>query len=362
MDDYLSKQIITYMGNKRKILPYIEEIILKLEKEKGSKLKIGEGFSGSGIVSRLLKKHACELYTNDIAGYSETLNKCYLSNVNKDDEIKIEEYITKANNYADKRTKFTDKFIVGNWSPEGTIDKDDRLYFTKENGERIDILRNYIEKIPEKYQSFLLAPLLVECSIHNNTNGHFASYYKEQYGGSKNIDLKRITEKITLKKPLFYNSQCKIKIDRKDVNEWVKNIPKMDVIYYDPPYNKHPYNIYYFLLDIINNWKKVEVPNTTRGQPLNWNKSLYNSISKAEKIFDDLINNTNASNILISYNNNGIISEKNMKKILEKYGKVEKIELEHKTYNRLKGIAEYKRKSEKEKINEFIWLLKKNIR
>ena len=57
MDDYLSKQIITYMGNKRKILPYIEEIILKLEKEKGSKLKIGEGFSGSGIVSRLFKQH-----------------------------------------------------------------------------------------------------------------------------------------------------------------------------------------------------------------------------------------------------------------------------------------------------------------
>ena len=33
MEDYLKSQIITYMGNKRKLLPYIEEIVLDLEKE-----------------------------------------------------------------------------------------------------------------------------------------------------------------------------------------------------------------------------------------------------------------------------------------------------------------------------------------
>ena len=72
MTDYLTTQIITYMGNKRKLLSKIEEIIVSLEKENGRKLTMGDGFSGSGVVSRLFKGHASKLYSNDIADYSET--------------------------------------------------------------------------------------------------------------------------------------------------------------------------------------------------------------------------------------------------------------------------------------------------
>ena len=42
-----------------------------------------------------------------------------------------------------------------------------------------------------------------------------------------------------------------------------------------------------------------------------------------------------------------------------KYGKLSKIPVEHKTYNKMKGIANYKRKKENIKINEFLWLLDK---
>ena len=361
MEDYLKSQIITYMGNKRKLLPYIEEIVLDLEKEKGSKLKIGDGFAGSGIVSRLFKKHACELYTNDIANYSETLNNCYLSNIDDDKIKKIEKYIEKANKYADDKNKYTERYVSGNWAPLGKIKDDTRIYFTEENGKRIDIIRNYIETIPKEYKSFLLAPLLVECSIHNNTNGHFAAYYKGQYGGSKSIDLKRITKPISINFPVYMNNSCKINVEKMDTNEWVKKIPKLDLVYYDPPYNKHPYSIYYFLLDIINNWDSIEIPDTNRGQPLNWNKSMYNSITHAEKTFEDLIDNTDSKYILISYNDKGIIPVKNMEKILKNKGELKKIVLEHKTYNRLKGIADYKRKNENEKVKEFFWLLRMNI-
>ena len=85
MTDYLTTQIITYMGNKRKLLSKIEEIIVSLEKENGRKLTMGDGFSGSGVVSRLFKGHASKLYSNDIADYSETLNKAFLSNVSEED-------------------------------------------------------------------------------------------------------------------------------------------------------------------------------------------------------------------------------------------------------------------------------------
>ena len=48
-DDYYKKQIITYLGNKRKFVGIIEKIIKDLEDKNKKKLSIGDGFSGSGI-------------------------------------------------------------------------------------------------------------------------------------------------------------------------------------------------------------------------------------------------------------------------------------------------------------------------
>tara|TARA_B110000305_G_scaffold231509_1_gene285100 strand:+ start:3893 stop:4993 length:1101 start_codon:yes stop_codon:yes gene_type:complete len=366
MNDYLTTQIITYMGNKRKILDKIENVLINLEKQEGKKLSIGDGFSGSGVVSRLFKRYADKLYTNDIADYSETLNKSFLTNISSDEMKQLEKYVNTANKHADKQTKkYSKQFISGNWAPIGNIDSSDRVYFTEENGKRIDVLRNYIETLPEKYKTFLLGSLIVECSIHNNTNGQFSAYYKNgnkgQYGGKHNIDTRRITEPIYLKPPIFENHDCEIKIDKMDTNDWVKNIPALDVVYYDPPYNKHPYNIYYFLLNIINNWEINEtIPNTYRGQPLNWIKSLYNSSTHAEQTLNDLIKFTKAKHIILSYNNGGIISLDKINKILKQYGSVDKIPITHKTYNRLKGISNYKRIKETQPIKEFIWILHKN--
>ena len=76
---YLKSQIITYMGNKRKLLTQIDDIIDMVKKELDqSTFETADAFSGSGIVSRLLKTKSTKLYVNDIAGYAETLNCCFL--------------------------------------------------------------------------------------------------------------------------------------------------------------------------------------------------------------------------------------------------------------------------------------------
>ena len=55
------------MGNKRKFIPYINELVNFVEAEIGEKLTIAEGFSGSGIVARLFKTRSKTLYVNDIS-------------------------------------------------------------------------------------------------------------------------------------------------------------------------------------------------------------------------------------------------------------------------------------------------------
>jgi adenine-specific DNA methylase len=90
-------------------------------------------------------------------------------------------------------------------------------------------------------------------------------------------------------------------------------------------------------------------------------RGLYNSQSKAKEAFEQLIKNTRAKYILVSYNNEGIITELEMKAILSKYGTVTENFIEHLTYNRMKGIAEYKKNPDKPetKIKECLYLLSK---
>ena len=363
---FLKKQIITYMGNKRKLINDISNIIELIKTELGNTLTSADAFSGSGIVSRLLKTESHILYSNDIAGYSQTLNRCFLSTPTKKEQKDIENLINDANIFAYGSGE-APKWIRLHWAPTGEIQVKHRAYFTEKNALLIDKYMFFINTlnggIPDKYKCYLLAMLLVKSSMHNNTNGQFSAFYKDEqgvgkYGGKKEIDIKRITKDIILEQPIFSPNKCEIHISRMDSLKWVQEIPEVDVMYLDPPYNKHPYSIYYFMLDIINEWNTdVIIPDTNRGQPKDWFRSNYNSFVNAEATFTELIGKIRAKFIVLSYNNKGIIPIKNIEKILEKKGKVYKYPVDHKTYNKLKGIASYKRTAEWEDVKEFIWLV-----
>ena len=57
--DFLTKQIITYLGNKRSLIYKIEDEVKSVQKNLNKeKLICADLFSGSGIVARMLKKYA----------------------------------------------------------------------------------------------------------------------------------------------------------------------------------------------------------------------------------------------------------------------------------------------------------------
>ena len=370
--DYYSKQIITYLGNKRKFISKIDEVIKRVKQDLGKeKINIGEGFSGSGVVSRLFKNRVKggNLFVNDISSYSKILNECYLTDINELSEaelVYLQETLDTMKKYV-KINNTYEPFISKYWAPkdDNNIMPNERVYFTRENAIMIDKMMYFIKNnIGEEYQKFFIGPLIVQASTNNNTNGQFSAYFKDEnkekgkFGGKNEIDLQRILRPIEPKLPILTNGKSNTKVTQEDANTWVKTIGEQDLVYYDPPYNKHPYNIYYFLLDIISNWNtKIEIPDTYRGQPKNWKKSGYCSLKKAKETFMDLIENTNSKFIMISYNSKGIIPLEEMDEILQTKGKVEKIPFEHNTYNRYVGIAKKKREKKEEKIKEFIWLV-----
>ncbi|MEA3226547.1 MAG: DNA modification methylase, partial [Planctomycetota bacterium] len=67
-----------------------------------------------------------------------------------------------------------------------------------------------------------------------------------------------------------------------------------------------------------------------------------------------LIANTPAKYILLSYNDEGIISFKKMKEILSKYGDVDLIEQDYNTYRGSRNLRD-----RAIKVKELLWILKK---
>src|SRR5574344_173928 len=90
---FLKEQIITYLGNKRSLLGLIDEAISDIKADmKHDKISFADVFSGSGVVSRLAKKHAKMIFTNDLESYSRIINECYLSNFSSELELGILEF------------------------------------------------------------------------------------------------------------------------------------------------------------------------------------------------------------------------------------------------------------------------------
>ena len=74
------------------------------------------------------------------------------------------------------------RFVKNGWAPkyDNNIQEGERAYFTHKNAEIIDKSMYYINNfVEERLKPYLLGPLLVECSIHNNTNGQFSAFFKE---------------------------------------------------------------------------------------------------------------------------------------------------------------------------------------
>jgi adenine-specific DNA-methyltransferase len=365
--DYLTDQLITYLGNKRKLIGWIDHILNEIITTLGKpNPTIFDGFSGSGSTARLFKKYAQTLYVNDLEGYSERLNRCYLSNRSEHPEG-INDHIDYLNGHKlDPQEK---GIIETNYTPldDTNIQPGERVFYTNQNAQIIDNIRRLINQVDPLLHDFLIAPLLVKASIHNNTSGVFKGFHKKDgighFGGAGENALARILKEITLEYPIFSDRECPTRVLRGDTNEIITQIGPIDIAYYDPPYNQHPYGSNYFMLNLINDYDDREIQQGVSGITVEWNKSLYNKRQEAEVALRDLIEKTPAKYTLISYNDEGIIDLDRFAEILFQYGDVELKDIAYHTYRGSKNLGKNKQTKDGQtrnlKVHELLWVLKR---
>ncbi len=345
--DYLSRQLITCIGNKRSLLPQINKAIKRVKHRLGkNRLRCFDVFSGSGVVSRLLKSHSSLIVSNDLEDYAAVIGRCYLANQSEVDLNTLKELIDTLN----KRVlaePLSQGFIEEMYSPrdERRITKEDRVFYTKNNARRLDNYRRLIENVPRKIHDFLLAPLLSEASIHANTSGVFKGFHKNrhtkigQFGGSGSDALLRILGDITLEVPVFSNFECEYEVLQEDANAAARKIRNMDIAYLDPPYNQHPYGSNYFMLNLITRYQRPNCVSRISGIPADWRRSGYNVRAESFDLMTDLVRNINASFLLVSFNNEGFIRPDALRAMLSEIGSVEAMEMSYNTFRGSRSFA-----------------------
>ena len=345
--DYLSKQLITCLGNKRALLGPIGAAVEQVKRRLGrDRLACFDLFSGSGVVSRFLKRHASHLIANDLEAYAAVASRCFLANRSAVEQASLADVVADLNDRA-ARPDAPAGFIAPMYAPrdEANIAADDRVFYTRDNARRLDAYRQLIETAPENLRDLLLAPLISEASIHANTAGVFKGFYKNrktgigQFGGTGADSLQRIRGTIRLEPPILSRFECPVEVFQADAQAAALRARPVDLAYLDPPYNQHPYGSNYFLLNLLVDYRRPERVSRVSGIPEDWNRSTFNVRAEALPRLEALCRELRATFLLVSFNNEGFIPPAAMRRMLAGLGDVEEIEIPYTAFRGSRSFA-----------------------
>lgn len=313
------KMVLNYIGSKKTLLYYIKYVI-KNNISTQKSLIFGDLFAGTGVVGDEMNiENNMNIISNDIEYYSYIINYANL-------KCKYTENLKLIIKNINKMESIKNGLIYYNFSPSGKNEYN-RMFFTCENAQKIDTARQFIEEIKNELSDeeyiFLLASIIESADKVANVACVYGAFLKK----FKNSALKEFKlQPIHKKKCIIGNN----KIYNKNVIELTEF--KYDIVYLDPPYNSRQYGGNYSQLNYLALYDPtIEIKGKT-GIMNNYYKSKFSQKYNVEKEFENLIQNLNTKYILISYNNEGILSLEQLQNILKKKGKLKTYVLQYKKF------------------------------
>ncbi len=333
---------MNYIGSKHKLSHFIKQSVYSVVGNDLSEKVFCDLFAGTGIIGRNFKTEVKQVISNDIEYYSFVLNRNYIENHHK---FEFKHFLDILN-----KIEGVKGFIFEEYSENG---KAQRQYFSENNGKKIDAVRKKIETwktekyITDNQYYFLLASLLESADKVANTASVYGAYLKK---------IKKSAQKEMLIEPaVFTINDNEHKVFNSNSNELIKKISG-DILYLDPPYNARQYGANYHLLNTIAKYDNF-VPRGKTGLRT-YEKSNFCSKNIVLKYFEDLIKNAHFNYIFLSYNNEGLMSEQEIRTILSKYGKYDLVTTD---YQRFKADKEENRNHKANSTTEYLHILDKHF-
>ena len=350
--EYVFSQLIPYIGNKRKLLPLIAEGIARTGTKGGTFVDL---FTGSTVVSRLAKTMGFRVLANDWEPYSYEIARGTVA-INRPPEFgKLggPEAVFDTLN----RLPPLDGYVSTHLCPrrdEAPDVENERMFFTRANGRRIDAIRERIAGweaqglLTEEERAYLLSALVYAVSYVSNTSGVFKGFHRG-WGGRTGTALYRILSQLLLKPPILHDNGLVNLALREDAQELAPRLgealgTRTNIVYIDPPYNQHPYGSNYHVLNTVVLWDKPTLAPRIRVNGRRVDKSAirkdwrtqrrspYNVADAAWPAFERLVGSIDADWLLVSYSTDGNIPLEGLLRALASRGRLTVLTQRYKRY------------------------------
>lgn len=304
--------MIKYLGSKRTLVPRIRSIVDALP-EVG---RVCDLFTGTTRVAQALKRGGYYVVANDVATYSQELALALIE-ADRDqlDLQRLQSWLAELDALPGYRGYYTKTFC------------EDARYFQPWNGMRIDAVRDRIDDLPASRheRAILLVSLMLAADRVDSTTGLQMAYLKQW--------APRAHKRLELRLPdLLPGPGAAL---RQDAIAFVEagGTKDIDLTYVDPPYNQHSYFGNYHVWESLMRHDKPEVYGVAKKRvDTPENRSVFNSSRQFPEAFARLLSGIESRYILVSFSNEGYVTQESLIKLLEPKGYVQDIAVDYKRY------------------------------
>lgn len=338
LSDQIKKYPSTrFMGSKNKMLDEIWQACNKFDFD-----SVLDLFSGSGIVSYMFKSQGKTVYSNDYMAMSAVYTKAMVEN----------NFVTLSLLEATKLlrpTRRNDHFVAETF-------KD--LYYSDEDNDLIDRIRANIKSVQDPFKRSIAMAALIRACIKKRPRGIF-TYTGHRYDDGRR-DLQtalkdHFINAVELVNNAVFNNE---KINLSKRGDAMLFTGKPDLVYMDPPYysklsDNEYVRRYHFVEGLACDWKDVEFQWHTSTKKFKNYPTPFSSRKGAGDAFDKLFQKFKDSIIVVSYSSNSLPTLDEMVALLEKYKRVEVVQID---YRYSFGNQNNNGKKNKNSVKEYLFI------
>jgi adenine-specific DNA-methyltransferase len=355
---------LRYIGNKTRLLDFIGRTLRARGITAGSAV---DPFSGTASVAAALKRWGFRVHASDVMEYGHVFARAYVAHdgctpLPGGDAVAersppaqpcaVRAALERLNAVPPRPG-----FMHDEYTPAGGAGAvHGRMYFTPENGARIDAMRDTLRAwqqggaIDAATYFLLLAALIEGADRVANTTGVYAAYVKSWQPNA----LRPIRLEMPAVTPGAGSSA-----GRGDALEVVRARPDFDLLYLDPPYNNRQYTGYYHVPELIaTGWYDggIEPRGKTGLVTDPAKRSDWSRRGHCEGALETLIATARCRHIVLSYNSEGLIPERSIERILRTHGNPATYRRHQTSYRRYRADADgVGRRYRADRVREYLY-------
>jgi len=320
---------VRLIGNKTRLLGEIEGLLDERGIRRGTFIDI---FSGTASVGRHFKARGFRVIAND------ALPMCYTKAVHEIEVGACPSFSSLLSKHgfatgdaATSPVEHAVRLLAAAPPEEGLVFRSfspggggGRMYFTDQNARRMDGMLRFLREngrdgsLERRELHLLLSTLLDAADRVANISGTYGAYLKSWQPNA--------VAPIALRIPEIIPSRLENLAFNEDANSLVRRI-RGDVLYADPPYNHRQYAANYHVLLILAEHHGIDdleafektLYGKTGLRPYEELRSSYSVPGEALAAMTDLVLSANVDHVVVSYNEEGLISREELGAILARF-------------------------------------------